>query len=69
LLGYPAGEETYGNATRLVPTQLRRSRFQQQLKAGVRRSILRLYSRYIGKYLSRLRKLDDVITPKEGFET
>jgi hypothetical protein len=24
---------------------------------------------YIGKYLSRLRKLDDVITPKEGFET
>jgi hypothetical protein len=23
----------------------------------------------IGKYLSRLRKLDDVITPKEGFET
>jgi hypothetical protein len=25
--------------------------------------------RFIGKYLSRLRKLDDVITPKEGFET
>jgi hypothetical protein len=24
---------------------------------------------FIGKYLSRLRKLDDVITPKEGFET
>ena len=23
----------------------------------------------IGKYLSSLRKLDDVITPKEGFET
>ena len=29
-------EETYGNATRLVPTQLRRSGFRQQLKAGVR---------------------------------
>jgi hypothetical protein len=25
--------------------------------------------KHIGKYLSRLRKLDDVITPKEGFET
>ena len=24
---------------------------------------------HIGKYLSSLRKLDDVITPKEGFET
>jgi len=27
------------------------------------------YGVIIGKYLSRLRKLDDVITPKEGFET
>jgi hypothetical protein len=29
-------EETYGNATRLVPTQLRRSRFRQQLIPSVR---------------------------------
>jgi hypothetical protein len=28
-------EETYGNATRLVPTQLRRVRFQQQVSASV----------------------------------
>jgi class 3 adenylate cyclase len=28
-----------------------------------------IYAGNIGKYLSRLRKLDDVITPKEGFET
>ena len=27
------------------------------------------YVLFIGKYLSSLRKLDDVITPKEGFET
>src|SRR6266567_4627023 len=27
------------------------------------------YPPFIGKYLSSLRKLDDVITPKEGFET
>ena len=27
------------------------------------------YALLIGKYLSSLRKLDDVITPKEGFET
>jgi hypothetical protein len=33
--GYPAHEETYGNATRLVPTQLRRVRFQQQVSASV----------------------------------
>ena len=29
-------EETYGNATRLVPTQLRRARFQPQLTPSVR---------------------------------
>ena len=28
-----------------------------------------VYDDHIGKYLSSLRKLDDVITPKEGFET
>jgi hypothetical protein len=28
-------EEPYGNATRLVPTQLRRARFQPQLTPGV----------------------------------
>jgi predicted nucleotidyltransferase len=32
-------------------------------------SLLERYEQLIGKYLSRLRKLDDVITPKEGFET
>jgi hypothetical protein len=27
-----------------------------------------VYGRYIGKYLSSLRKLDHIIAPKEGFE-
>jgi len=35
-LGYPADEETCGNVTRLVPTQLPRFRFRAQLTAGVR---------------------------------
>ena len=46
---------------------LKRSQTFLWLCAGV--SIHEISQRFIGKYLSRLRKLDDVITPKEGFET
>ena len=34
----------------------------------VRRSIVEALGRFIGKYLSRLRKLHQVIAPKKGFE-